>query len=267
MGAAGEHCPHRHDVHLNHSYATPGVKTVTVAVTDSSAVTVADTAQVTVTANVAPVVNAGPDGPAVTGVAWHSSGTFTDELPDAATATVDYGDGAGPVPLALVEGTFTLSHVYTTAGAKTVTVKVTDSGTLFGTDTATVTVGAPPNVAPTVNAGPDASTRPVRRSPARAVQRRPPRVGDRDGRLRRRWRPGGPHPRRGRPSRSATSTPRRAAKTVTVKVTDAGTLTATDTATVTVTAAPPGAGRLDRQGLGRAQEDHQGQGLQGRSSR
>ena len=59
-----------------------------------------------------------------------SSGSFTDELPDDATATVDYGDGSGVQPLAALGSTFNLSHTYTTPGAKTVTVKVTDSGTL-----------------------------------------------------------------------------------------------------------------------------------------
>ncbi len=129
--------------HLDHTYDSAGARTVTVTVTDSQAVSAVDSAQVTVNANLAPVVDAGPDGSATTGVSWISSGSFTDELPDFATATVDYGDGAGPVPLTPVQGTFSLSHVYSTTGAKTVTVTVTDSGTMFGTDTATVTVVVP----------------------------------------------------------------------------------------------------------------------------
>ncbi len=90
--------------------------------------------------NTAPVVNAGPDRSTTVGTAFTSSGSFTDEAPGSATATVDYGDGAGPQALALTGTTFALSHTYATAGTKTVTVKVTDSGSLSGTDTATVTV-------------------------------------------------------------------------------------------------------------------------------
>jgi hypothetical protein len=90
--------------------------------------------------NLTPLVDAGPDETVTVGTPFTSSGSFTDELPDKATATVDYGDGAGPQPLTLTGSTFNLSHTYTTAGSKTVTVKVTDTGALSGTDTATVTV-------------------------------------------------------------------------------------------------------------------------------
>jgi hypothetical protein len=222
---------------LNHTYATPGPKTVTVSVTDSSAVTVSDTAVVTVNANVAPVVDAGPDGPAVTGVPWTSSGTFTDELPDSATATVDYGEGAGPVPLTLVENTFSLSHTYSSAGAKTVTVKVTDSGTLFGTDTVTVTVSAPPNTGPTVDAGPGGTSSAGASFTSSGTfnddhpESVTATVDYGDG--------GGPVALSLDPVAKTFSLSHVYAtvgsKTVTVKVTDAGTLTATDTTTVTVT--------------------------------
>jgi PKD repeat protein len=76
----------------------------------------------------------------VVGTPFTSAGSFSDESPGTATATVDYGDGAGPQPLALTGTTFALSHTYATPGTKTVTVKVTDSGLLSGTDTAQVTV-------------------------------------------------------------------------------------------------------------------------------
>ena len=104
--------------------------------------------------NVAPVVNAGPDANVVVGTPFTSSGSFTDENPPTATATVDYGDGAGPQPLTLTGSTFSLSHAYATTGAKTVTVKVTDAFALSGTDTATVTVtnATPPLASSSVDA-------------------------------------------------------------------------------------------------------------------
>ena len=141
---------------LSHTYTTTGAKTVTVTVTDAGSLSDSDTATVTVNpvANTAPVVNAGPDATVSAGSAFSSSGSFTDDAPAGATATVDYGDGSGVQALTLTGTTFNLSHTYTTAGAKTVTVSVTDAGSLSGSDTATVTVNAvtPPPV-PTVTVG------------------------------------------------------------------------------------------------------------------
>ncbi|MBJ7357991.1 M4 family metallopeptidase [Nocardioides sp.] len=94
-----------------------------------------------------PVVNAGPDSTVTAGTAFSSPGSFTDEVPAVATATVDYGDGSGPQALPLTGSSFTLNHTYATPGVRTVTVTVTDGGALTGTDTATVTVNpAPPPV-------------------------------------------------------------------------------------------------------------------------
>ncbi len=92
-----------------------------------------------VASNTAPVVNAGPDKSVVVGTPFTQAGSFVDEVPATATATVDYGDGAGPQPLTLTGSTFNLSHTYATTGAKTVTVKVTDALLMSGTDTVTVT--------------------------------------------------------------------------------------------------------------------------------
>ena len=52
------------------------------------------------------------------------NGSFTDPGQDPWTATVDYGDGAGAMPLALVGRTFTLSHAYARAGSYSVTVVI-----------------------------------------------------------------------------------------------------------------------------------------------
>ena len=144
--------------------------------------------------NVAPTVNAGPDKTVIVGPAIRVVGSFTDDNPSGASATVDYGDGGGPVALPLTGTTFSLNHTYATPGAKTVTVAVTDSSAVTVSDTATVTVNA--NVAPTVNAGPDRSGGDRSRVDlGRHLHRRAPRRRDGDGRLRRRWRTGAAHPR------------------------------------------------------------------------
>ena len=70
------------------------------------------------------------------------------------TATVDYGDGSGVQLLPLApDKTFLLAHTYADNGTFTVTVAVSDGAT-SGIDSVSVVVG---NVAPTVDAGPDAT--------------------------------------------------------------------------------------------------------------
>jgi putative cell wall-binding protein len=92
----------------------------------------------------APVVSAGSDATVTIGSAFSRSGSFTDPDDDSWTATVDYGDGSGLVPLTLNSNkTFSLSHLYGGTGAYTVTVTVEDSGHLSGTDTLAVTVNPP----------------------------------------------------------------------------------------------------------------------------
>lgn len=137
-----------------HTYAANGAFTVTVTVSDGDGGQGTDTVAVLVN-NAAPVVNAGPDASLLEGGAFSSGGLFTDSSSTSWTATVDYGDGSGPQPLTLkADKTFDLQHVYGQNGVYTVTVFVTDDENGTGVDTAIVTVG---NVAPTVNAGPDAA--------------------------------------------------------------------------------------------------------------
>ena len=110
----------------------------------------------TITGNyVVPVVNAGSDATINEGDTFTSSGSFTDLGALTWTATVNYGDGSGSQPLTLnPDKTFVLSHVYADNGVYIVTVIVTDNYLGIGSDTVTVTVN---NVAPVVNAGPDAT--------------------------------------------------------------------------------------------------------------
>ena len=137
---------------LGHLYADDGVYTVTVTVSDDDGGVGTGSLTVTVV-NTAPLVTAGPDATLDEGGALASSGAFTDAGTDTWTATVDYGDGAGPQPLVLnSDQTFALGHVYPDDGAYTVTVTVSDDDGGVGTNSLTVTVV---NTAPLVTVGPD----------------------------------------------------------------------------------------------------------------
>jgi hypothetical protein len=107
--------------------------------------------------NTAPVVDAGAGGTIDEGDPFASAGSFTDPDADSWTATVDYGDGAGPQALTLnPDKTFNLSHTYASAAGSPFTVTVTvDDGTDSGQNTAQVTVNTvtPDNTVPQVNAG------------------------------------------------------------------------------------------------------------------
>jgi len=127
--------------------------TVSATVMDKDSASGSGSTTVTVN-NIAPTVNAGSDATINEGGTFSSSGSFTDPGADTWTATVDYGDGTGVQALTLTGKTFSLSHVYADNGAYTITVAVKDDDNAIGTDTAMVTVN---NVAPTVNAGTDAT--------------------------------------------------------------------------------------------------------------
>ncbi|MCJ7736592.1 MAG: PKD domain-containing protein, partial [Anaerolineae bacterium] len=100
-------------------------------------------------------VNAGADATIDEGGTFESTGSFADPGADTWSATVDYGDGSGIQPLDLAaDKTFALSHTYADNGNYTVTVWVKDDDDGEGSGTAQVTVN---NVAPTVDAGPNAT--------------------------------------------------------------------------------------------------------------
>ena len=92
-----------------------------------------------------------PDQPPVVAInggglvvgSFSCSGSFTDSdvTGDAFTATVNYGDGSGTVPLTLSNQSFTLSHSYGgLLGTFVITVTVTDGEGMSGSGTTTVTV-------------------------------------------------------------------------------------------------------------------------------
>lgn len=140
---------------LTHDYLVPGVFTVAVTVDDDGGGSGTASFEITVEANVAPAVEAGPGAAISEGDTFSSAGSYIDPNADEWSATVDYGDGGGPEALSIGEDkTLDLSHEYTDEGIYTVTVVVTDDNGGSGSDTATVTVA---NVAPSVDAGPGAS--------------------------------------------------------------------------------------------------------------
>lgn len=98
--------------------------------------------------NVAPTVSA-VGGTTDEGVAATVTATFTDPgTLDTHTATIDWGDGAGPVDVNAAQLAAGVSHVYGDNGTFDVTVTVTDDDGGVGSDTTTVTVG---NVDPTLS--------------------------------------------------------------------------------------------------------------------
>lgn len=119
-----------------HTYVQDGVYTVSVTVTDNDGLT--DNIQAIATvANVPPAIAPFAGATLLPAETYTASGSFTDPGMDPWTATVDYGDGSGPTPLALSGMSFALSHTYASAGVFTVTVSVSDDHT---TTTATQTV-------------------------------------------------------------------------------------------------------------------------------
>jgi uncharacterized delta-60 repeat protein len=137
---------------LSHAYNDEGTYTVTVAVTDDDGVSGTASFHVTVNDPV-PSVTLGSDLTLNEGDTFAESAYFRDSSPDTWTATVDYGEGAGPQPLSLnADQSFGLSHLYKEEGSYTVTVTVTDDDGVSGSASFHVKVN---DVVPTVNGGPN----------------------------------------------------------------------------------------------------------------
>jgi cyclophilin family peptidyl-prolyl cis-trans isomerase len=137
-----------------HNYESGGTFPITVTVNDlgGSSVVIHSTAVIgrpTLVVNAGPDVTAADSSPVNEGGTFTRTGLFTDtETTHTYSATVDYGDGVGPRPLALdsTAKTFELSHLYTDSGTYTVLVILTDENNATGNDSVTVVVK---NVAPT----------------------------------------------------------------------------------------------------------------------
>jgi uncharacterized protein YjdB len=127
---------------VSHTYPQDGVYNVQLTVTDSYGLTSSATAKATI-GNVAPYIGAFAGAMLLPGETYSSNGSFTDPGADTWNATVDYGDGSGASAVALSGKTFSLSHVYASAGTYTVTVRISDDDvTSSRTETVTVsTVG------------------------------------------------------------------------------------------------------------------------------
>ncbi len=128
----------------SHGYAAAGSYTVTLTVTDNQDATNSASNSVTVTApNQPPVVNAGPDERAITGLLYSESASFTDPNNDGPWSyTIDWGDGSRTTGNTASQGTISAGHTYIILLPRsfTITVTVTDSHGASGPDTKVVSV-------------------------------------------------------------------------------------------------------------------------------
>jgi PKD repeat protein len=136
---------------LEQVYHDDGAYTVTVKITDEYDA-VGEATLAVEAANAPPAVSL--DGPAALeeGDTFTGSGSFTDPGADTWSATVDYGDGAGPGPLALDGTTFQLENLYPEDGEYRIAVCVADDDGGEGCAELTLAVS---NLPPIVEAGPD----------------------------------------------------------------------------------------------------------------
>jgi hypothetical protein len=110
-----------------------------------SGVAITQTASVTVAAppNSPPVVNAGPNQTAVTGLLYTLTWSFTDANNNGPWSyTIDWGDGSTSTGSVSSQGTFNSGHTYVVLlpTSFTVTVTVTDAASASGSASKVVTV-------------------------------------------------------------------------------------------------------------------------------
>ncbi|MBX6313314.1 MAG: autotransporter-associated beta strand repeat-containing protein [Isosphaeraceae bacterium] len=120
-------------LHLAHRYTTAGSFRIHLAWGDQRGVSNTDILPINVL-NVAPTVSAGGHAFVFTGQTFRRAGSFTDPgTQETYTATVDYGDGTSPQPLALHHQRFVLGHAYATPGTYRVIVTIADNSGGAGT--------------------------------------------------------------------------------------------------------------------------------------
>ncbi len=126
----------------SHTYASAGSFTVTLTVEDVHGA--ANTATTTATiANLAPVVNAGPNQVAVVGNPVTLNASFSDGPGDGPWAyTVDWGDGSPQTTGSTTSSPIAPTHTYSASGTRTVSVTVTDKFGAAGSGSLTVTVSS-----------------------------------------------------------------------------------------------------------------------------
>src|SRR5207249_2699656 len=128
----------------SHTYAAGGTYTVTLQVTDNRGATNSSSQSVTVTApNSAPVVNAGPDATAITGLLWSFNWSFSDANHNGPWHyTINWGDGSTSSGNVSSEGTFSAGHTYVILLPRSFTIKVTvtDAAGASGSDNKVVSV-------------------------------------------------------------------------------------------------------------------------------
>lgn len=134
---------------VGHTFADDGTYDVEVSVDDGDAITT-ESFTVTVT-NIPPTVDAGSDGTISEGSEFSSVGFVTDPGSESFSATIDYGDGSGVMPLVINgDNSFDISHIYEDDDAFTISVSVDDDGDVISVDTALVTVN---NITPSISIG------------------------------------------------------------------------------------------------------------------
>jgi PKD repeat protein len=140
------------------SFSVTGSYTLRLTVSDSALSTSDDIVIVVSPApvNQAPVVNAGSDISIVFPAGTSLTGSASDDgLPNGSTLTVSWSKVSGPGTVVFVNAnSLNASATFSAAGTYTLRLTASDSA-LTATDDVIVTVAAPANQAPIVNAGPD----------------------------------------------------------------------------------------------------------------
>lgn len=133
----GDGSPAAMGAQTSHQFAMVGPYTVTLTVTDDQGQTATDTAVITVTTNLPPTANAGPDQAVAVGAqVSFDGGASTDPDGTVVVYAWNFGDGtpAGSGP--------NVTHTYASAGTYTATLTVTDNLGTTNSDIATITVGS-----------------------------------------------------------------------------------------------------------------------------